>query len=172
VRLSHVWFLGIKELRSLARDRGMIVLILYAFTLAVYASATAMPETLHRAQIAIVDEDRSPLSNRIVGAFYPPYFEAPQLITHAEMDARLDAGLDTFALDIPPDFQRDLLAGREPTIQLNVDATRMSQAFTGSGYISTIVGEEVRAFAQRYRETYEPSVVLNLRARFNPELTS
>lgn len=171
MRLSHIWFLGIKELRSLARDRGMIVLILYAFTLAVYASATAMPETLHRAQIAIVDEDRSPLSNRIVGAFYPPYFEAPQLITHTEMDARLDAGLDTFALDIPPDFQRDLLAGREPTIQLNVDATRMSQAFTGSGHISTIVGEEVRAFAQRYRETYEPPVALNLRARFNPELT-
>jgi ABC-2 type transport system permease protein len=45
------------------------------------------------------------------------------------MDARMDAGLDTFALDIPPDFQRDVLAGRSPTIQLNVDATRMSQAF-------------------------------------------
>jgi ABC-2 type transport system permease protein len=171
MRLSHIWYLGVKELRSLARDRGMIVLILYAFTLAVYASATAIPEQLHRAQIAIVDEDRSPLSNRIVGAFYPPYFETPQLITHAEMDARLDAGLDTFALDIPPEFQRDVLAGREPTIQLNVDATRMSQAFTGSGYINTIVGDEVRAFVQRYREVYEPPVSLTLRARFNPELT-
>ena len=171
MRWHHVWYLGIKELRSLARDRGMIVLILYAFTLAVYASATAMPETLNRAQIAIVDEDRSPLSARIVSAFYPPYFEVPELITHAEMDARLDAGLDTFALDIPPEFQRDLLAGRGPTIQLNVDATRMSQAFTGSGYINTIVGDEVLAFAQRYRETYQPPVELNLRARFNPELT-
>ena len=67
------------------------------------------------------------------------------------MDARMDAGLDTFALDIPPDFQRDVLAGRRPTIQLNVDATRMSQAFTGSGYVQTIVTGEVRAFAQRYR---------------------
>ena len=171
MRWSHTWSLGIKELRSLARDRGMIILILYAFTLAVYASATAMPEALNRAQIAIVDEDRSPLSSRIVSAFYPPYFEAPELISHAEMDARLDAGLDTFALDIPPEFQRDLLAGREPTIQLNVDATRMSQAFTGSGYINTIVSDEVRAFAQRYRETYEPPVGLTLRARFNPELT-
>jgi ABC-2 type transport system permease protein len=170
MRLGHIWFLGIKELRSLARDRGMIVLILYAFTLAVYASATAMPEQLHRAQIAIVDEDRSPLSQRIVSAFYPPYFEAPQLISHAEMDARLDAGLDTFALNIPPEFQRDLLAGRGPSIQLNVDATRMSQAFTGAGYINTIVSDEVRAFAQRYRETYEAPVALTLRARFNPEL--
>lgn len=171
MRAAHIWYLGIKELRSLARDTGMLVLIVYAFSLAVYASATAMPETLNKAQIAIVDEDRSPLSSRIASAFYPPYFESPQLITHAEMDARLDAGLDTFALDIPPEFQRDLLAGRQPTIQLNVDATRMSQAFTGSGHINTILTDEVRTFVQNYRDTYEPPVGLTLRARFNPELT-
>lgn len=99
-----------------------------------------------------------------------PYFLPPHLIGQAEMDARLDAGLDTFALDIPPDFQRDLLAGRRPTIQLNVDATRMSQAFAGSGYIQTIVNDEVRAFVQRYREVPELPVDLALRARFNPQL--
>lgn len=171
MRPGHVWFLGIKELRSLARDRGMLILIVYAFTLAIYAAATAIPETLNKAQIAIVDEDRSPLSVRITSAFYPPYFSKPELITHAEMDARLDAGLDTFALNIPPNFQRDLLAGRRPTIQLNVDATRMSQAFTGSGYIDTILTGEVRTFAERYRSAYEPPVGLTLRARFNQELT-
>lgn len=63
----------------------------------------------------------------------------PVLITSAEMDARVDAGLDTFTLDISPDFQHDVLAGRSPTIQLNVDATPMSQAFTGNGYISPVI---------------------------------
>ena len=68
------------------------------------------------------------------------------------MDARMDAGLDTFALDIPPGFPaRRAGRARSPTIQLNVDATRMSQAFTGSGYVQTIVTGEVSAFAQRYR---------------------
>ena len=57
----------------------------------------------------------------------------------------------TFVLDIPPDFQRDVLAGTSPQIQLNVDATRMSQAFTGSGYIQQIVMGEVNEFVQRYR---------------------
>jgi ABC-2 type transport system permease protein len=53
----------------------MLVLIVYAVhRVAVYTAATAMPETLHLAAIAIVDEDRSPLSQRIVGAFYPPQF--------------------------------------------------------------------------------------------------
>jgi ABC-2 type transport system permease protein len=146
------------------------VLIVYSFTFAIYSAATALPETLTKTPIAIVDEDQSPLSIRIADAFYPPYFLAPVMINQAEMDARMDAGLDTFALDVPPDFQRDVLAGRSPTIQLNVDATRMSQAFTGSGYIQTIVTNEVSAFAERYRSSATLPVDLVLRVRFNPEL--
>ena len=170
MRLANSFHLGIKELRSLTRDPIMLVLIVYAFTVSVYTAATAMPETLNKAPIAVVNEDRSPLSWRIISAFYPPYFLPPEVIDQADMDARMDAGLDTFALDIPPNFQSDLLAGRQPTVQLNVDATRMSQAFTGSGYIQTIVGDEVRVFAQRYREVRELPVDLALRVRFNPEL--
>ncbi len=170
MRVSHVLHLGIKELRSLARDPMLLVLIVYSFTLAIYTSARAMPETLNKAPIAIVDEDNSPLSARIVAAFYPPSFLAPILITPAEMDARMDAGLDTFALDIPPNFQRDVLAGRQPAIQLNVDATRMSQAFTGSATIQQIVAGEVDGFIRRYRAAETLPVELALRARFNPEL--
>jgi ABC-2 type transport system permease protein len=167
---SNILHLGIKELRSLMRDPMMLALIVYAFTFAVYSRATAMPETLNRAPIAIVDEDNSPLSWRIADAFQLPYFLPPAMITHAEMDARMDAGLDTFALDIPPEFQRDLLAGRTPTIQLNVDATRVSQAFTGSGYVQSIVLGEVREFVRRYRAEDALSVEVVGRARFNQEL--
>jgi ABC-2 type transport system permease protein len=170
VRVANIFNLGVKELRSLARDPIMVALIVYAFTFSIYAAATAMPETLNRAAIGIVDEDRSPLSARIVDAFYPPYFLPPAMITQAEMDARMDSGTDTFALDIPPEFQRDLLAGRTPTIQLNVDATRMTQAFTGSGYIQTIISGEVLAFAQRYRAVAAAPVELVERMRFNAEL--
>jgi len=168
--LSNILYLGIKELRSLARDPTMLVLIVYAFTLAIYSGGSAIPETVNRAAIAIVDEDRSPLSARIASAFYLPYFLPPNLITQEEMDARMDAGLDTFVLDIPPNFQRDVLAGRSPSIQLNVDATRMTQAFSGSGYIQNIVNGEVQAFARRYRGQEAPQVDMVLRARFNPNL--
>ncbi|MFD2237919.1 ABC transporter permease [Aureimonas populi] len=170
MRLSNVMNLGIKELRGLLRDPIMIVLIAYAFTLSIYTSASGMPDALNRATIAIVDEDQSPLSARIASAFYPPYFVTPREIGVAEMDARMDAGLDTFALDIPPNFQRDVLAGKTPVVQLNVDATRMTQAFTGSGYIQEIVASEVSEYAARYRAAPEPSVDLVLRARFNPGL--
>jgi ABC-2 type transport system permease protein len=170
VRAGHVWQLGVKELRSLLRDPVLLFLIVYAFTFAIHAAATALPETLTRAAIAIVDEDQSALSARIAAAFYPPHFLPPVAIDAYEMDARMDAGLDTFALDIPPEFQRDVLAGRSPAIQLNVDATRASQALTGAGYVQTIVTSEVRAFVERHREETRLPVELALRVRFNPEL--
>jgi ABC-2 type transport system permease protein len=169
-RLRNIAQLGSKELRSLLRDPIMLVLIVYAFSVSIYTAATAMPETLHKAPIAVIDEDKSQLSQHIVDAFYPPYFMPPERITPAEMDARMDAGLDTFALTIPAGFQRDVLAGRSPAIQLSVDATRMSQAFTGSGHIQAIVQDQVNEFVRRYRAVAGTPVELVLRARFNPEL--
>ena len=168
--LSNIYRLGVKELWSLWRDPIMLVLIVYTFTVSIYTAATAMPETLHNAPIAIVDEDDSPLSKRIASAFYPPQFTPPQMITLEEMDRGMDEGRYTFVIDIPPDFQRDVLAGRRPEIQVNIDATRMSQAFTGAGYVQQIVTGEVDEFVQRYRGSAAPQVDLALRARFNPSL--
>lgn len=170
--ISNIYRLGIKELWSLKRDPIMLVLIVYTFTVAIYIAATAIPDSLHKAPIAIVDEDSSPLSARIVSAFYPPHFMLPKIVSLHEVDPGMDRGEYTFVLDIPPNFQRDVLAGRVPTIQLNVDATRMSQAFTGSGYAQQIVLEEVNEFIKRYRGGTVTPVDLVLRAKFNQSLTS
>ncbi|MDO9582382.1 MAG: ABC transporter permease [Desulfomicrobium sp.] len=170
IRIENVFRLGVKELWSLVRDPIMLVLIAYTFTFAIYVAATAMPESLHNAPIAIVDEDGSPLSARIVSSFYPPRFKTPAMISLAQIDSGMDRGDYTFVLDIPPGFQRDVLAGRVPAIQLNIDATLMSQAFTGNGYIQQIVAGGVGEFVQRYRSTEVPPVELLLRMRFNPNL--
>ena len=63
-----------------------------------------------------------------------------------------------------------MLAGRAPAIQLNIDATRMSQAFSGNGYIQQIFSTEVNDFAQRFHRAAAPGVDLVLRMRFNPNL--
>lgn len=168
--LANIYDLGVKELWSLWRDPMMLVLIVYVFTASVYTKATSMPETLHNAPIAIVDEDNSALSQRVASAFYPPQFTPPAMIDYGDVDPGMDAGLYTFALVIPPNFQRDVLARRSPALQLNVDATRMSQAFTGSGYIQQIAIGEVNEFVKRYRGAEPLPVDLALRARFNPSL--
>jgi ABC-2 type transport system permease protein len=171
MRAKNILHLGVKEFWSLIRDPIMIVLIAYSFSLSVYDVATGAPDTLHNASVAIVDEDQSPLSQRIVDAFQRPLFLSPQVVSREQMDVRMDAGLDTFALDIPPKFQEDVLAGRAPTIQLNTDATRVGQAFSGSGYVQQIVIDEIRTWLQRYRSGSQAPVELAERVRFNPNLT-
>lgn len=168
---ANIFRLGIKELWSLARDPMMLALIFVSFTLMIYTAATAVPESLHNAAIAVVDEDVSPLSARITSAFYPPHFTRPAMVTSAEADAGMDAGRYTFVVNVPPNFQRDVLAGRPAEIQLNVDATRMSQAFTGSSYIQQIITDEISEFVKRYRKPTELPVDLAVRMRFNPNLT-
>ena len=167
---SNIYRLGVKELWSLWRDPVLLVLIAYVFTVSIYTAATAMPESLHNAPIAIVDEDGSPLSQRIAGAFYPPQFAPPAMIDRTQMDPGMDSGTYTFVLNIPPNFQRDVLAGRAPELQLNVDATRMSQAFTGNSYVQQIVSAEVSEFVRRFRGATALPVDLVVRARFNPAL--
>ena len=168
--LSNILQLGIKELRSLYRDPALLLLIVYAFTLGIYSSATGVPEAPHRATIGVIDEDRSQASARIIGAFQMPYFLKPKPIDLAEMDQGMDAGLYTFTLNIPPGFQQDLLAGRQPTIQLNVDATQITQAFTGAGHIQQIINEEVTEFIERYRSNRALPVEAVIHVKYNPNL--
>lgn len=170
-QLANIFHLGIKELRSLQRDPMMLFLIVFAFSISIYIVAKGAPDSLQNAPIAIVDEDHSDLSRRVTDAFYPPYFVRPSVVTTAEADRGLDVGSFTFAVDIPPEFQQDVLAKRKPEVQLNVDATRMSQAFSGTAYVQEIVQGQAWEFVNRSRTLPPAPVDLQMRTRFNPNLT-
>lgn len=170
--LHNVFRLGIKELFSLARDPVLVVLIVYTFTVAVAVVSKGVQTEVRNAAIAVVDEDRSALSSRLQGAFLPPYFQPPRSIGFEEMDAALDAGAVSFALVIPEGFERDLLAGRAPVMQLNVDATAMTLAGNGTAYVQSIVQEEIGRFLSRSEASPGLPASIVPRARFNPNLHS
>lgn len=169
--LSNIYHLGLKELKSLGADKVLLLLICWAFSGAIYTAATASSQELHNAPIAVVDEDQSPLSRRIVGALYPPYFKPPQLITLAELDRGMDLGTYSFTLVIPANFQRNVQAGRQPEMQLNIDATIMSQAFIGATYIKSIALGEVNEYVTGARASSEMPIRLAPRVLYNPNLT-
>ncbi|UCV02677.1 ABC transporter permease [Dechloromonas denitrificans] len=168
--LSNIFRLGLKELKSLRADKTLMVLICWAFSGAIYTAATGVSQELHNAPIAIVDEDQSPLSSRLVDAFYPPFFRQPQMISLAELDAGMDAGRYNFTLVIPAHFQRDVQAGKVPDVQLNIDATIMSQAFIGATYIKSIALGEVNEYLTGRRDSAATPIKLTSRVRFNPNL--
>ncbi len=171
-RLSNIYWLGAKEIRSFLHDRVLLALIVYAFSLAVIAMAQSVAQELHNASIAVADEDHSELSRAISQAFLAPYFKPATAITPAEIEPRMDAAKDTFALDIPPHFERDVLAGRMPAIAVNADATAAMQAGIGTGYIEQIVNDEIARVVNRQPAPQNGPVALTTRILYNPNTSS
>ncbi len=170
--LLNIFWLGLKEIRSLVSDAVMVLFVVYAFTLAIYIQATGTSSEVNNASIAFVDEDGSALSKELFNAFYPPRFKFPQLIDAGRAQAEMDRGNLMFVVVIPPMFEHDLRAGRNPAIQVNIDATAMQQAGIGAGYIRSIVSDRVSSFLKREEVTPEPPIKLVVRKLFNPNGTS
>ena len=171
-KLANIFWLGTKELRSFFSDFVLLGLVIYAFSLAVIAQGRSNSQEVYNASIAMVDEDQSQLSRRITHAFLPPYFQPPRAISERDITPLMDIGKYTFVVDIPPNFERDALAGRHPAIQVNVDATTMIQAGLGAGYIQQIITNEVADFLSRAEGAPTPRVNLAVRIEFNPNITT
>jgi ABC-2 type transport system permease protein len=170
--LSNIFWLGTKELRSLFGDYVLIGLVIYSFTVAVISQAQSNSQELYHASIAVVDEDNSELSRRIISAFQLPYYQPPVHIMQSQIEPLMNSGRFTFVLDIPPNFQRDVLAGRQPGLQVNVDATAMVQAGLGSGYALEIIDTEIAWYLARAETTPMSPVNLVTRIAFNPNVTT
>ncbi len=166
--LRNIMWLGFKEFRSLISDSVMMLFVVYAFTLAIYSQATGTSNEVNNASIAFADEDRSALSQELFNAFYPPRFQHPDLIATSEIENDMDRGKYMFVVAIPPQFEQDLTAGRQPDLQINIDATAMQQAGIGSNYIKNIVNDRISNFLRRTDLTTPPPVNLVVRKLFNP----
>jgi ABC-2 type transport system permease protein len=168
--LNNVLRLGRKELASLASDKVLAVFIIYSFTFSIYSVATGVKTDVTNARIAIVDSDRSALSARIHDSLLKPYFRRPDEIDRSAVDLAMDTGAYAFVLDIPPRLEADVLTGRGPMLQLNIDATAMTQAAVGGGYVTSIVQQEtVKYLRSRGIESLLP-IARVTRAFFNPNL--
>lgn len=170
--LLNIFYLGLKELRSLLSDPVMVVFVLYAFTLAIQVQATGTSSDVRNASIAFVDEDGSALSKQIFNAFYPPRFHFPEYLEASQLQEAMDRGQYMFVVSIPPQFERNLRAGRNPSVQVNIDATALQQAGVGAGYIRAIITDRISSFLKRTDESGRKPVQLVVRRLFNPNAES
>ena len=169
---TNILQLSIKEFRSLWHDKILLILIVWAFSGGIYVASTASSQELNNAPIAIVDEDNSPLSKTIGNAFTQPYFNNPVYIDYTDVEPALNSGRFTFVVMIGSGFQSDLMAGKKPTLQINIDATQMSQAGIGDGYIQNIVSGEIKKYVTGTLKAYSYPVSLIVHNKYNPNLTS
>jgi ABC-2 type transport system permease protein len=172
LHLANISRLVIKELRSIRADPVMLILVIYAFTIAVYSVSTGASTEAQNLAVGIVDEDHSQLSRHLRSALLPPIFQPPVVIPASAINSEMDHERLVFVVEIPPKFQSDLLAGRSATVQVNVDATAMAQAGIGAGYLQRIIQQEAANVLGR--RDMQPSSPVNvvIHTRFNPNLTT
>ena len=140
--LGNIFRLGVKELYGLGTDPVLLFMIAFVFTVAVFSQSTGAKFEVDHASVGVVDEDQSELSRRITDALLPPYFKPAVEIRADQIDPEMNSGNLTFVVEIPPKFEHDTLAGRKPTVQIDVDATAMSSAGSGGVYIQNIIAQE------------------------------
>jgi ABC-2 type transport system permease protein len=170
VHAQNIYRLVIKELRSIRADPMMLILVAYAFSVAVYTVATGASTEARDLTVGAVDEDHSDLSRRLLDALNPPLIKRSVLINANEIDANMDKGRLVFVMEIPPRFETDLLHGRQASLQLNIDATAMSQAGNGAIYIESIILPEIAKFLSGSERTPPTPVNVVINAKFNPNL--
>jgi ABC-2 type transport system permease protein len=148
-KLWHIYRLGLKELISFRYDYVLVVMVIYSFTVMVIVPSKGTGLQVHNSSVAFVDEDRSPLSERIIDAIQLPYFQKPKAITFHDINQVLDRGEYIFVLYIPSGFQKDVLAGKSPEVSIDVDATAIGHAKLGTTYLTRIINDEINTFVLR-----------------------
>ena len=170
--LKTIWHLTVKEWRSLFGDPMLVLMIVFVFSATIYSVAKGVSSDVKNATVAIIDADRSALSYQIRDAIQAPFFKPPVDIRREEVDKAMDAGDYIFVLDIPPGFQRDVLAGRSPDVQLLIDATTMTQAGVGASYLTQIFQRQISSFLQQQGAAAMMPVQPVINIEFNPNSLS
>lgn len=164
----HILQLGIKELISLARDPVLLFLIAYAFTFSVYTPSKSAVMDVVNASIAVVNQDDSQAARDVREAMLPPLFLPAADIPFSDINRDMDAGRYTFVVNLPQRFQEDLTRDAQPSVEIVTDATAMSQAGRGPGYIQRIITNTVQPYWPH--KAIPPLVQLETRARFNANM--
>ena len=131
-----------KELFVFLRSYGLVAVVLYSFVLDVYIAGSGIELKPRNVAIGYVDDTGGGISNKILSHLHEPEFRPPKrfpsqkALSDAIFNKEIMVGL-VFDREFAKDF------ARHKTAKLNVllDATAASQAFTTLGYLQHIVLE-------------------------------
>lgn len=161
----------LKELIQFSRDRVLLFLILWLYTVEVVLCAYALTFDVKHLPLLAVDLDRSPASRRLLESFTAT--EAFDLVGHAESmelsPSWLQTGRATLAIVIPPGFQRGLVRGAAPAVQILLDGSNSNTASIARGYALQIL-DRFQSGVSPHTAQAPPRVQPVVRVWYNPQL--
>ncbi|MDX6750459.1 ribosome-associated ATPase/putative transporter RbbA [Geminicoccaceae bacterium 1502E] len=133
---ARLWAYARREAIEILRDRVRLGFALVGPLLLMLTFGYGISFDVENLSYAVLDRDRTTESRTLLEVFSGSrYFtERPPLASERELDARLRSGELRLAIEIPPGFGRDLLAGRRPELALWLDGAMPFRAETARGY--------------------------------------
>ena len=174
-------FMGLvrKEFAQILRDPPLMIILVWAFTAAVYAAGTGRTMESTDVATAVYDLSRGPASREFLSHLQRPYFKTVAYLTReSQIEESLNAGRAAIVVIIPPDFQRDVDAGRQAHIQVLTDGSLAMTATLSVAYLAAISSRysidllKRRAAAAGGAPAPLPSLDERMRVRFNPNMSS
>jgi ABC-2 type transport system permease protein len=138
-----------KEFSQLFRDVPMLLILLWAFTGAVYTGGHGMATEIHNYPLAVLDLSRSPASRELISRFRAPYFRVTAYATSdRELVGLLDTGRVSLGVVVPPDFERRA-AGTGARFQVIVDGSQSMLATIAASHIAGIASDYAAEVLER-----------------------
>jgi ABC-2 type transport system permease protein len=167
-----------KEFAQIFRDRALVIILLWAFTAAVYTSGSGRSTEVTNVPTAVFDLSRSPASREFLSHLQQPYFKTVGYLSQeSEIAEWLDRGKASMVIVVPPDFQRKVDGGGQASVQVISDGALAMSATVSIAYVAAISGAySLSVLEQRAGGGYTlrnlPGIDERLRVRFNPNMLS
>lgn len=138
--MQRIWYLIQKEFRQILREPVFIALIFGVPFIQIVILGFAITMDVKHVPLALVDQDKSVLSRRLEDAFSKTEsFDYRGSLPSAKAAVRMmDRNKIKMALVIPPHFERDLKAGKQPRVQVLVDGVDGNSAGVALAYAAEI----------------------------------
>ncbi|MCC7869630.1 ribosome-associated ATPase/putative transporter RbbA, partial [Escherichia coli] len=165
-----------REALELRRDPVRSTLALMGTVILMLIMGYGISMDVENLRFAVLDRDQTVSSQawtlNLSGSRY--FIEQPPLTSYDELDRRMRAGDITVAIEIPPNFGRDIARGTPVELGVWIDGAMPSRAETVKGYVQAMHQSWLQDVASRQSTPSSQSGLMNIetRYRYNPDIKS
>ncbi|MGI2061868.1 ribosome-associated ATPase/putative transporter RbbA [Escherichia coli] len=165
-----------REALELRRDPVRSTLALMGTVILMLIMGYGISMDVENLRFAVLDRDQTVSSQawtlNFSGSRY--FIEQPPLTSYDELDRRMRAGDITVAIEIPPNFGRDIARGTPVELGVWIDGAMPSRAETVKGYVQAMHQSWLQDVASRQSTPSSQSGLMNIetRYRYNPDVKS
>ncbi|ANJ66423.1 multidrug ABC transporter ATP-binding protein [Halothiobacillus diazotrophicus] len=161
-----------RESLELQRDPIRLVMALVGSVILLFVMGYGISMDVRDLTFAVLDRDQTTTSqsyvNNLAGSRY--FIERPPLTSYQDLDRRMRSGRISFAIEIPPNFARNIKRGTPVSIGVWVDGAIPPRAETVVGYLQALQASWLSAYVQSKQAGSEtPLMHIETRFRYNPD---